>query len=157
MKRFRYFLFVALAAVVTGLYLVSCGDDNDDENGGGAPTSQLIGTWKTVENSGDFGYYMFCANGVGYCFNEGVSNDGLEIDQKYTYVYNEQSGNILFVDGEDSWIEKVLSISDTKLVLLSADSGTGKYTETSVYTKVNSPYTVEMLERIYQAQNSKSY
>lgn len=151
MKRFRYFLFVALTAVVTGLYLVSCGDDKDDDNGGGAPTSQLVGTWKMVEDDGYVWYYMFCANGVAYDFSEDASY-GLEVG-KNTYVYNEQSGNILFVDGEYSYIDKVLSISDTKLVLLSTTSGT----ETWVFTKVNSPYTAEMLEKFYQAQRSTSY
>lgn len=153
MKRFRYFLFVALAAVVTGLYLVSCGDDNDDENGGGnSATSQLVGTWQTVEDDGDVWYYMFCANGVVYEFYENGSY-GFEVD-KHTYVYNEQSGNILFVDGDESWVDQVLSISDTKLVIFSVS---GSYTETNVFTKVNSPYTAEMLERIYQTQRSKSY
>lgn len=155
MKRFRYFLFVALAAVVTGLYLVSCGDDNDDENGGGSPnsaTSQLVGTWQTAEDDGDVWYYMFCANGVVYEFYENGSY-GFEVD-KNTYVYNEQSGNILFVDGDDSYIDKVLSISNTKLVLFSVS---GSETETWVFTKVNSPYTAEMLEKIYQTQRSKSY
>lgn len=153
MKRFRYFLFVALAAVVTGLYLVSCGDDNDDENGGGnSATSQLVGTWQTAEDNGDVWYDMFCANGVVYEFSENGSY-GFEVD-KNTYVYNEQSGNILFVDGDDSY--KVLSISNTKMVVLSV-SGSGSETETWVFTKVNSPYTAEMLERIYQTQRSKSY
>lgn len=153
MKRFRYFLFVALAAVVTGLYLVSCGDDNDDENGGGnSATSQLVGTWQTAEEDGDVWYYMFCANGVVYEFYENGSY-GFEVD-KHTYVYNEQSGNILFVDGDESWVDQVLSISDTKLVIFSVS---GSYTETNVFTKVNSPYTAEMLERIYQTQRSKSY
>ena len=154
MKRFRYFLFVALAAVVTGLYLVSCGDDNDDENGGGnSATSQLVGTWQTVEDDGDVWYYMFCANGVAYCFEED-SSYGLEVEDKMHYVYNEQSGNILFVDEDDSYIDKVLSISNTKMVMLSTS---GSYTYTTVFTKVNSPYTAEMLERIYQTQRSKSY
>lgn len=153
MKRFRYFLFVALAAVVTGLYLVSCGDDNDDENGGGnSATSQLVGTWQTVEDDGDVWYYMFCANGVVYDFSEDGSY-GLEVD-KQTYVYNEQSGKIIFVDGDDSCVDQVLSISDTKLVIFSVS---GSYTYTTVFTKVNSPYTAEMLERIYQTQRSKSY
>lgn len=153
MKRFRYFLFVALAAVVTGLYLVSCGDDNDDENGGGnSATSQLVGTWQTVEDDGDVRYYMFCANGVAYDFSEDGSY-GLEVD-KQTYVYNEQSGKIIFVDGDDSWVDQVLSISDTKLVIFSVS---GSYTKTNVFTKVNSPYTADMLERIYQTQRSKSY
>lgn len=153
MKRFRYFLFVALAAVVTGLYLVSCGDDNDDENGGGnSATSQLVGTWQTVEDDGDVWYYMFCANGVAYDFSEDGSY-GLEVD-KQTYVYNEQSGKIIFVDGDESWVDQVLSISDTKLVIFSVS---GSYTETNVFTKVNSPYTADMLERIYQTQRSKSY
>lgn len=154
MKRFRYFLFVALAAVVTGLYLVSCGDDNDDENGGGnSATSQLVGTWQTVEDDGDVWYYMFCANGVAYCFEED-SSYGLEVEHKMHYVYNEQSGKILFVDGDDSYIDQVLSISDTKLVIFSVS---GSYTETNVFTKVNSPYTADILERIYQTQRSKSY
>ena len=153
MKRFRYFLFVALAAVVTGLYLVSCGDDNDDENGGGnSATSQLVGTWQTVEDDGDVWYYMFCADGVVYEFSEDRSY-GLEVG-KNTYVYNEQSGNILVVDGEYSYIDKVLSISNTKMVILSTS---GNKTYTTVFTKVNSPYTAEMLERIYQTQRSKSY
>lgn len=153
MKRFRYFLFVALAAVVTGLYLVSCGDDNDDENGGGnSATSQLVGTWQTVEDDGDVWYYMFCANGVVYDFSEDGSY-GLEVD-KQTYVYNEQSGKIIFVDGDDSCVDQVLSISDTKLVIFSVS---GSYTETNVFTKVNSPYTADILERIYQTQRSKSY
>ena len=106
---------------------MSCGDDNDDENGGGASnstTSQLLGTWQAVEDDGDVWYYMFCANGVAYCFEED-SSYGLEVEDKMHYVYNEQSGNILFVDGDDSYIDKVLSISNTKMVILSTS---GSYT-----------------------------
>ena len=49
MKRFRYFLIVALTAIVTGFYLVSCGDDNDDSNGVGVQNTVISGDG-TLEN-----------------------------------------------------------------------------------------------------------
>ncbi len=45
MKKYRYLFLVFLTAIVSGLYLVSCGSDSDGDGEGGKPKSQILGTW----------------------------------------------------------------------------------------------------------------
>lgn len=47
MKKYRYLFLILLTAIVSGLYLVSCGSDSDGDGEGGDdgnPTSQIVGT-----------------------------------------------------------------------------------------------------------------
>ena len=73
MKKFRYLFLILLTAIMSGLYLVSCGSDSDGDGEGGGDggnsTSQIVGTWERVDEDED--YIMYCANGIGYYFGEG--------------------------------------------------------------------------------------
>ena len=63
MKKYRYLFLILLTAIVSGLYLVSCGSDSDGdgEEGGddGNPTSQIVGTWERVDDDEDKDYIMY--------------------------------------------------------------------------------------------------
>ena len=158
MKKYRYLFLVFLTAIVSGLYLVSCGSDSDGdgEEGGddGNPTSQIVGTWERVDDDEDKDYIMYCANGIGYYFGE-ESSSGFYVE-KFEYIYNAKSGKITYIsDDGDTWADEVQAVSNTKLIL-ECSSGSDLYTE--VYKKTTTSYTASQLEKLYQKlQSSGSY
>ena len=158
MKKYRYLFLILLTAIVSGLYLVSCGSDSDGdgEEGGddGNPTSQIVGTWERVDDDEDKDYIMYCANGIGYYFGE-ESSSGFYVE-KFEYIYNAKSGKITYIsDDGDTWADGVQAVSNTKLIL-ECSSGSDLYTE--VYKKTTTSYTASQLEKLYQKlQSSGSY
>ncbi len=158
MKKYRYLFLILLTAIVSGLYLVSCGSDSDGdgEEGGddGNPTSQIVGTWERVDDDEDKDYIMYCANGIGYYFGE-ESSSGFYVE-KFEYIYNAKSGKITYIsDDGDTWADEVQAVSNTKLIL-ECSSGSDLYTE--VYKKTTTSYTASQLEKLYQKlQSSGSY
>ena len=131
MKKYRYLFLILLTAIVSGLYLVSCGSDSDGdgEEGGddGNPTSQIVGTWERVDDDEDKDYIMYCANGIGYYFGE-ESSSGFYVE-KFEYIYNAKSGKITYIsDDGDTWADEVQAVSNTKLIL-ECSSGSDLYTE----------------------------
>ena len=158
MKTYRYLFLILLTAIVSGLYLVSCGSDSDGdgEEGGddGNPTSQIVGTWERVDDDEDKDYIMYCANGIGYYFGE-ESSSGFYVE-KFEYIYNAKSGKITYIsDDGDTWADEVQAVSNTKLIL-KCSSGSDLYTE--VYKKTTTSYTASQLEKLYQKlQSSGSY
>lgn len=140
---------VLLAAVMSGLYLVSC--DSDGE--GGNPKSQILGTWASVSSPGEKGAgMMICADGTGY-FYASYSNgyDGVGYVEKFEYLYDEEDnyGTITFIFGNFSATYHIAIITDTKLVLIQSGGN-------QVYKKITPTYTAAQLEKIYQAQSQKS-
>ena len=98
MKKYRYLFLILLTAIVSGLYLVSCGSDSDGDGEGGDdgnPTSQIVGTWERVDDDEDKDYIMYCANGIGYYFGE-ESSSGFYVE-KFEYIYNAKSGKITII------------------------------------------------------------
>lgn len=158
MKKYRYLFLILLTAIVSGLYLVSCGSDSDGdgEEGGddGNPTSQIVGTWERVDDDEDKDYIMYCADGIGYYFGE-ESSSGFDVE-KFEYIYNAKSGKITYIsDDGDTWADEVQAVSNTKLIL-ECSSGSDLYTE--VYKKTTTSYTASQLEKLYQKlQSSGSY
>ena len=158
MKKYRYLFLILLTAIVSGLYLVSCGSDSDGdgEEGGddGNPTSQIVGTWERVDDDEDKDYIMYCANGIGYYFGE-ESSSGFYVE-KFEYIYNAKSGKITYIsDDGDTWADEVQAVSNTKLIL-ECSSGSDLYTE--VYKKTTTSYIASQLEKLYQKlQSSGSY
>ena len=154
MKKYRYLFLILLTAIVSGLYLVSCGSDSDGdgEEGGddGNPTSQIVGTWERVDDDEDKDYIMYCANGIGYYFGE-ESSSGFYVE-KFEYIYNAKSGKITYIsDDGDTWADEVQAVSNTKLIL-ECSSGSDLYTE--VYKKTTTSYTASQLEKLYQKLQS---
>ena len=95
MKKYRYLFLVFLTAIMSGLYLISCGGDGDGDSGNGgsgdggqgSTTSSIIGTWE-MSNSGSVEYtVMLCANGIGYSFDESSYDFGID---KFEYIYNKK-------------------------------------------------------------------
>ena len=159
MKKYRYLFLILLTAIVSGLYLVSCGSDSDGDGDGeggddGNPTSQIVGTWERVDDDEDKDYIMYCANGIGYYFGE-ESSSGFDVE-KFEYIYNAKSGKITYIsDDGDTWADEVQAVSNTKLIL-KCSSGSDLYTE--VYKKTTTSYTASQLEKLYQKlQSSGSY
>ena len=157
MKKYRYLFLILLTAIVSGLYLVSCGSDSDGDGEGGHdgnPTSQIVGTWERVDDDEDKDYIMYCANGIGYYFGE-ESSSGFDVE-KFEYIYNAKSGKITYIsDDGDTWADEVQAVSNTKLIL-ECSSGSDLYTE--VYKKTTTSYTASQLEKLYQKlQSSGSY
>lgn len=155
MKKYRYLFLILLTAIVSGLYLVSCGSDSDGDGEGGGDgdnsTSQIVGTWERADEDED--YIMYCANGIGYYFGEGSS--GFDVE-KFEYIYNAKSGKITYIsDDGDTWADEVQAVSNTKLIL---KCSSGSYSYTEVYKKTTTSYTASQLERLYQKlQFSGSY
>ena len=157
MKKYRYLFLVFLTAIMSGLYLVSCGSDSDGDGEGGDdgnPTSQIVGTWERVDDEEDKDYIMYCADGIGYYFGE-ESSSGFYVE-KFEYIYNAKSGKITYIsDDGDTWADEVQAVSNTKLIL-ECSSGSDLYTE--VYKKTTTSYTASQLEKLYQKlQSSGSY
>lgn len=93
MKKYRYLFLVFLTAIMSGLYLISCGGDGDSGNGGsgdggqGSTTSSIIGTWEMSISGSVEHTVMFCANGIGYIFDD--ESYDFNID-KFEYIYNKK-------------------------------------------------------------------
>lgn len=154
MKKYRYLFLILLTAIVSGLYLVSCGSDSDGDGEGGDdgnPTSQIVGTWVQVDDDED--YIMYCADGIGYYFGESSSEFDVE---KFEYIYDAKSRKIIYIsDDGDTWADEVQAVSNTKLIL-ECSSGSDLYTE--VYKKTTTSYTASQLEKLYQKlKSSGSY
>lgn len=74
MKKYRYLFLVFLTAIMSGLYLISCGGDGDGDSGNGgsgdggqgSTTSSIIGTWEMSISGSVEHTVMLCANGIGY-------------------------------------------------------------------------------------------
>lgn len=145
-----HFLAICLAAVLTGLYFISCSSDNND-NGDNGNNGALVGTWMRAESGGDIEYVMLCANGTGYEF-EVCSIHGIDVE-KFTYLYdlNNKKVTILFSDGERDVLD-VVSLNDKTMTLRSSSGSV------EIYTKTSSLYTQEQLEAFCQVlKNSSSY
>ena len=153
MKKYRYLFLVFLTAIVSGLYLVSCGSDSDGDGEGGKPKSQILGTWAYISSSGEEdAYIMLCADGTGYVYDSNSSEyDGVPYVEKFEYLYDEEDNyeTLTFIFGNSSATYHIAIITDTKLVL--TQSG-----DNQVYKKTTSTYTAAQLERIYRAQNASS-
>ena len=158
MKKYRYLFLILLTAIVSGLYLVSCGSDSDGDGEGGDdgnPTSQIVGTWELVDDyEEEKDYIMYCADGIGYSFGEEGSS--VCYVEKFDYIYNAKSGKITYVSDDGyTWAYEVQAVSNTKLIL-ECSGGGDLYTD--VYKKTTTSYTASQLERLYQKlQSSGSY
>ena len=153
MKKYRYLFLILLTAIMSGLYLVSCGSDSDGDGEGGKPKSQILGTWAYISSSGEEdAYIMLCADGTGYVYNSySIEYDGVPNVEKFEYLYDEEDNyeTLTFILGNYSTTYHIAIITDTKLVL--TQSG-----DNQVYKKTTSAYTAAQLERIYRAQNASS-
>ena len=90
MKTFRKISMV-LYAVLLGVSLVSCGDD-DDENASGNP---LIGTWAYTSTDGSTGQYTFKNDGTL------VWDDTEEVTSNHTYTLTGNTLKMIFNDHDD--------------------------------------------------------
>lgn len=141
---------VCLAAVLTGLYFVSCGND-DKKSDSGAP-SDLIGTW--AESDGGEEVIMFCSNGTCYVY-ELCSEHGVEDIDKGEYIYNSNKETISILFGDEVETCNVVALTKSKLVV-SFRSSYG--TETVSFTKVKDIYTASQLDKLSQSYSSyRSY
>lgn len=151
MKKFRYLFLVFLTAIVSGLYLISCGGDGDGDSGDGgsgdggqgSTTSSIIGTWEMSISGSVEHTVMLCANGIGYFFDE--ESYDFNID-KFEYIYNKKTEkiNIIFWNGQTE-VYEIEAIGNDKMIII-RDLDSSKY----FCKKINSPYTASQLEKIFQ-------
>ena len=152
MKKYRYLFLVFLTAIMSGLYLISCGGDGDGDSGNGGPgdggqgsaTSSIIGTWEMSISGSVEHTVMLCANGIGYSFDE--ESYDFDID-KFEYIYNKKTEtiNVFFWNGT-SRIYKIEAIENGRMIIYDIDVQYEKY----FCKKINSPYTASQLEKIFQ-------
>lgn len=152
MKKYRYLFLVFLTAIMSGLYLISCGGDGDGDSGNGgsgdggqgSTTSSIIGTWEMSISGNVEHTVMLCANGIGYSFDE--ESYDFNID-KFEYIYNKKTEkiNIIFWNGT-SRIYKIEAIENERMIIYNIDAQYTKY----FCKKINSPYTASQLEKIFQ-------
>ena len=152
MKKYRYLFLVFLTAIMSGLYLISCGGDGDGDSGNGGPgdggqgsaTSSIIGTWEMSISGSVEHTVMLCANGIGYAFDD--NSWGFNID-KFEYIYNKKTEtiNVFFWNGT-SRIYKIEAIENGRMIIYNIDVQYEKY----FCKKINSPYTANQLEKIFQ-------
>lgn len=150
MKKFRYLFLILLTAIMSGLYLVSCGSDGDGDSGnggsgdgGGSTASSIIGTWEMSISGSVEHTVMLCANGIGYAFDD--DSWGFNID-KFEYIYNKKTEkiNIIFWNGQTE-VYEIEAIGNDKMIII-RDLDSSKY----FCKKINSPYTANQLEKIFQ-------
>lgn len=150
MKKFRYLFLVFLTAIMSGLYLISCGGDGDGDSGnggsgdgGGSTASSIIGTWEMSISGSVEHTVMLCANGIGYAFDD--DSWGFNID-KFEYIYNKKTEkiNIIFWNGQTE-VYEIEAIGNDKMIII-RDLDSSKY----FCKKINSPYTANQLEKIFQ-------
>ena len=99
MKKYRYLFLILLTAIVSGLYIVSCGSDSDGDGEGGDdgnPTSQIVGTWERVDDDEDKDYIMYCANGIGYYFGEESISIMQKAEKSHIFPMTETLGLMTF-------------------------------------------------------------
>lgn len=145
MKKYRY-LLVCLFAVLTGLFVMACSDDDSND-------SAIVGTWKYSSDddyyySGedDDEYIMFCSDGTCYSF-EKCSSHGYDVE-KAKYVYSNGKLALTYYDDEERFVQTVdVVISGNQMVVTFFDSGEK---ESELYTKVKSPLTQSQLEKYYK-------
>lgn len=136
---------------MSGLYLISCGGDGDGDSGNGGPgdggqgstTSSIIGTWEMSISGSVEHTVMLCANGIGYAFDD--NSWGFNID-KFEYIYNKKTEkiNIIFWNGQTE-VYEIEAIENGKMIII-RDLDSSKY----FCKKINSPYTANQLEKIFQ-------
>lgn len=150
MKKYRYLFLVFLTAIMSGLYLISCGGDGDGDSGnggsgdgGGSTASSIIGTWEMSISGSVEHTVMLCANGIGYAFDD--DSWGFNID-KFEYIYNKKTEkiNIIFWNGQTE-VYEIEAIGNDKMIII-RDLDSSKY----FCKKINSPYTANQLEKIFQ-------
>lgn len=150
MKKYRYLFLVFLTAIMSGLYLISCGGDGDGDSGnggsgdgGGSTASSIIGTWEMSISGSVEHTVMLCANGIGYAFDD--NSWGFNID-KFEYIYNVKTEkiNIIFWNGQTE-VYEIEAIGNDKMIII-RDLDSSKY----FCKKINSPYTANQLEKIFQ-------
>ena len=151
MKKYRYLFLVFLTAIMSGLYLISCGGDGDGDSGNGgsgdggqgSTTSSIIGTWEMSISGSVEHTVMLCANGIGYFFDE--ESYDFNID-KFEYIYNKKTEkiNIIFWNGQTE-VYEIEAIGNDKMIII-RDLDSSKY----FCKKINSPYTASQLEKIFQ-------
>lgn len=150
MKKYRYLFLVFLTAIMSGLYLISCGGDGDGDSGnggsgdgGGSTASSIIGTWEMSISGRVEHTVMLCANGIGYAFDD--DSWGFNID-KFEYIYNKKTEkiNIIFWNGQTE-VYEIEAIGNDKMIII-RDLDSSKY----FCKKINSPYTANQLEKIFQ-------
>lgn len=150
MKKFRYLFLILLTAIMSGLYLISCGGDGDGDSGnggsgdgGGSTASSIIGTWEMSISGSVEHTVMLCANGIGYAFDD--NSWGFNID-KFEYIYNVKTEkiNIIFWNGQTE-VYEIEAIGNDKMIII-RDLDSSKY----FCKKINSPYTSNQLEKIFQ-------
>lgn len=135
---------------MSGLYLISCGGDGDGDSGnggsgdgGGSTASSIIGTWEMSISGRVEHTVMLCANGIGYAFDD--NSWGFNID-KFEYIYNVKTEkiNIIFWNGQTE-VYEIEAIGNDKMIII-RDLDSSKY----FCKKINSPYTANQLEKIFQ-------
>lgn len=164
MKKY-YYLAICLCAALTGLYLISCDKDDDDDN-------VLVGTW--CEDEYDSGYYSgqhyrdddyitFFSDGTGYVYTiEHGESDTYLIDVRdFTYIYDAKNMRLVmtlarYYGGYNTETLDIVSISSKKLVIREYDSSAGSH-ETNSFSKVPDPVTRNELERKAKGDYSSSY
>ncbi len=148
MKKFRY-LIICFAALLTGLYFVSCGsdDDNDGDN------SDLVGTWVFLDGDSYSGYdeefVMFCSDGVMYAFDL-CKTHGAHVE-KMTYAYDKDNKMLYVKEGSYTMSLSIISLSKSSVTL---KNGSG---EIETYNKATSPLTRSQLEKYYEERSYSSY
>lgn len=159
MKKYYYFA-ICLCAALTGLYLMSCGNDDDDNNG-----NALVGTW--CEDDNGSGYYSgyddeyttFFSDGTGFTYEMEHSGKDTYLDdvREFSYIYDEKNMRLVATlkDYTDyTIIIDVVSISSKKLVVRNSSYSS---TETRSFSKVSNPVTRKDLEREARGDYSSSY
>ena len=114
MRKYFYLFFLTLFTTMS-FTLTSCGDDNDEPNGG--DNGNIVGTWKVevIEIDNDWwqvDYIRFNESGT-YESVSVVSYMG-EIDTEKDYGTWSKKGNKLTIDGKTGTIKE---LSGNKLVL----------------------------------------
>lgn len=139
---------VCLAAVLTGLYFVSCDNKDDSESGS---SSDIVGTWENEydDEYDDEEFVMFCADGTCYLCEE-CSTHGLEVE-KGAYIYSSTKETLSMFFGDEVEKYDVISISKTKMILRYSNYYSGG-SEIINLRKITSPYTAAQLEKLANIQ-----
>lgn len=157
MKKY-YYLAICLCAALTGLYLISCDKDDDDDN-------VLVGTWCEDEYDSDYysgyddDYITFFSDGTGYVYEIEHSGKDTYIDdvEEFTYIYDAKNMRLVITYGKyETETLDIVSISSKKLVIREYDSSAGSH-ETVTFSKVPDPVTRKELEREARDYYSSGY
>lgn len=136
MRTFR-FIGMAIVAVMMCVNFVSCGDDDDDKGGDAAI---FIGKWKVEKTNYEgeteawdgYPYVVVTASNFYFTDEAGTAKSD---NSTYTYDAKNKVINATYVNGGETYIIKVVKITDTEFQWQWDEDGKDKWT-TFYCTKV---------------------